>query len=62
MHLRLSVRASLTLLISVLYTSQWILNNELRFGQLRNCVQVTIHLSTYSVTQTFEQVRVIGTK
>lgn len=45
-----------------LIVSQWILNNELRFGQLRNCVQVTIRLSTYSVTQTFEQVRVISTK
>ena len=52
----------LWLFLATLIVSQWILNNELRFGQLRNCVQVTIRLSTYSVTQTFEQVRVIGTK
>lgn len=38
---------------------QWII---LRFGQLRNCVPVTIRLSTYSVTQTVEQVRIISTK
>ena len=52
----------------VLIVSEWILNNEIRFGQLiSNCMKVNIHLSTYRACITwlkhfFQQVLIIRTK